>query len=1096
MNSAPTSTRCVTYVQQSNGMKTSKSYRWPRLLGSLIAFILVCSVPTAMAAKGKEGKRAIKSLESTRLKQQKKDAEKAKKQKTRPVKRRSLLRRKDRVQEALDANIEEQIETLQMLIESADIEDPDLPKYLLTLGDVYWDKSDNFYEQAYDLTLEREIYEASERGDVQAEDSARMRQDDLLEKERKWRERAIQVYRSIETRFPAYNDLDMVFYYLGYQLLQVNRKKSASTYFRKILERFPSSRYVPDALYHIGDHYFDKSKFNVALQFYIKVEEFEDSAAYAMALHRQGWCYFNMGDYQKSLRTFIRVILHAQSEKGKLLPFRDELEREARQDSVRAYAVVGSPEQSLKFFARIAPGIKFLLAESLANMYFTEGDWDKSITVYRLLLKHWKDSPNRAKYLLGIAENGYHVGDKKMLVDSVRQVMKDFRSMTADLDARALKSVNERLEGLVKTAATVYHKEAEKYGHKDTIQHTTYLYEAYLALFPNAQDAYEVTWNLGVLNEDIGNWEEAAEIYEKVIKMNPDGPYAADAARAIMLAYYNVVENEQVDSKDSAELNLNPIPYPDRYQNAIKSARRFIRLAKGKDPEVSKAHVVLARIAYHFNHFDTATENLLIVLNQYPDDSLVPMAARMLLYCYDLQRDVDNLQIYADRFAANPKINQGEFAVFILKVRNQMSFKRCFKFERKKEYLKTAQCFEKYVQEFPDTELRARGFFYAAAAYNRAKMIKKALTTLGDLYNEMSEDPLAPTALYSIAEIYRSIALYEKSAKFYEMYAKNHPDHRYVKKALQFAYLFRKALQQHTRAVKVSALYRKMYPSDPNNPNLVVESGVLQQKAGRRSRAVRALTKALQRPPKGAGADFEFRARLELGKAYSGGNRGDRRRALTIFEKNVKRFEELPEDVRRKMPPSGIAAVAESHFMLGEVVLKNAAGIKIKGRAKDIKTLVKNKVLLIKQAEQIFDRVVSYGNRHWAIAGLSRIGHAYERLAEDLVKVKPRGLNYEQTMYFQQESEEKAEPIRQKAIEMYRTALKAAVANRWFNTYTQDALDALKRLDFTFPFLKEYVVPSAQVRLSGSIPMIGSLTEAEEGTLAAPEPDPNEEANP
>ncbi len=1077
-------------------MRTSKPYRWPRLVGSLLAILMVCSVSSALAVKGKDGKRTIKTLESTRLKKQKKAAEKDKKQKTRPVKRRALLKRKDRVQAALEANIEEQIETLQMLIESADIEDPDLPKYLLTLGDVYWDKSDNYYEQAYDLVLEREIYQASERGDVQAEDKARMRQDDLLEQERKWRERAIQVYRSIETRFPAYNDLDMVFYYLGYQLLQVNRKQAAATYFRKILERFPSSRYVPDALYHIGDHYFDKSKFNVALQFYIKVEEFENSAAYAMALHRQGWCYFNMGDYQKSLRTFIRVILHAQSKKGKLLPFRDELEREARQDSVRAYAVVGSPQQSVKFFSRIAPAIKFLLVESLANMYFTEGDWDKSIIVYRLLLKHWKESPNRILYLLGIAENGYHVGDKKMLVESIRQVMKDFRPMTANLDARTMKAVNERLEGLVKTSATIYHKEAEKYGHRETIEYTTYLYEAYLALFPNARDAYEVTWNLGVLNEDIGNWEEAAEIYERVISLKPDGPYAADAARAIMLAYYNVVENEQVDAKDTAELNLNPIPYPERYQNALKSARRFIRLAKGKDPEVSKAHVVLARIAYHFNHFDEATENLLIVLNQYPDDSLVPMSARMLLYCYDLQRDVDNLQLYADRFAANPKINQGELAVFIQKVRNQMSFKRCFKFERRKEYIKTAQCFEKYVQEFPDTELRARGFFYAAAAYNRAKLIKKALTTLGDLYNEMSEDPLAPTALYSIAEIYRSIALYERSAKFYEMYAKNHPNHRYVKKALQFAYRFRKALGQHTRAVKVGGLYRKMYPSDPNNPNLIIESGVLQQRAGRRSRAVRALTRVLKRPPKGAGQDFEFRARLELGKAYSGGNRGDRRRALTIFETNVKRFEALPEDARRKMSASGVAAVAESHFMLGEVVLKNMAAIKLKGRPKDIKILVKNKVVLIKQAEVIFDRVVSYGNRNWAIAGLSRIGRAYETLAEDFVKVKPRGLNYEATLYFQQESEERAEPIRQKAIQMYRTAVKAAVANRWFNTYTQDALDALKRLDFTFPFLKEYVVASGQVRLSGSIPMIGSLTEAEEGSLSAPEPDPNEEANP
>jgi tetratricopeptide (TPR) repeat protein len=1050
--------------------------RLPKIVSlSLVALLSLLWLSPLQAAD-------IKVLESDRLRKQRGAQEEAT-----PA---SFLRRIEReraLRVEIDENIEEQIATLQLLIDSADEEDTDLPKYLLTLGDVYWEKADSFYDQAYDLTLEKEIYDARIAEDEATVESKLAIRDVYLKSEQRWRERAIQVYRSIENRFAAYPSLDMVFYYLGSQYNQLGRREEGFEYFRKIMERFPASKYVPDALFHSGDYFFDANQFDVALQFYEKVEDFPKSVAYAMALHKQGWCYYNMADYEESLKRFLRVIVYAKSEEAQSLPFRLELEKEARKDLVRSYAAVGTAKRALKFFNRIAPDLKFELAETLAQTYFNDGHWQKSSIVYELLLKNDVRSPNRAFHWLGLAENAYHEGNKQGVRDTVRSLMQEYREVVQRLTPSLIKEANERLEGVIKTAASNYHKEADKYGTLEAIESTTYLYQAYLALFPNADDAYDVSWNLALLNEQIGRWDEAARLYEAVIEMKPEGAHAAGAAKAILLAYFKVVQNERSEEKDDAEINLEPMPYPEKYLKVQKSAVRFIDIAGADDPEISKAHYVLAQISYRFNHFDEAIGHLDFIVKSSPEDELVNGAGRMLLSCFGLKRDVDSLERYADQFYNNPRTNQGDLAVVVRRIRNQTGFNRCFKFEQSKEFVKSARCFLAYVEEFPDTELRSKAFFNAAAAFNRAKLVEKALETLQQLYNAMPNDSLAPTALYSIAEIYRSLVIYSESARFYEFYAQRHPKHKYVKKALQRAYLFRRALGEPLAAIKVGDMYRKLFPKDEVVPGLLLDRGILYREANKRRDAMRAFEAIIRKPP--GGVEIVLKARLELGRTLSAGVKRDKNRARQIFLENVKKFNEMPEDERRRLSKDAIAAVAESHFLVGEMILRDMAAIELKGSVKAItKALQKKLELIVAASEVLFKQVSSYGQKNWAIAGISRTGQAYEKFADDVQNAAvPKKLRGDAREIYRQDMAERAQPFRQAAIENYRRAIDLAISQRWVNTYTQDALSALGRLDYEFQYLKEYSVPMGQIRGTGAVPMIGSFLEAEDaGLLATP----------
>lgn len=180
--------------------------------------------------------------------------------------------------------------------------------------------------------------------------------------------------------------------------------------------------------------------------------------------------------------------------------------------------------------------------------------------------------------------------------------------------------------------------------------------------------------------------------------------------------------------------------------------------------------------------------------------------------------------------------------------------------------------------------------------------------------------------------------------------------------------------------------------------------------------------------------------------------------------------------------------MAESHFQIGDMVLKNMARLRFKGNAKATgKTLVQ-KLQLIQEANAIFAKVVAYGNRNWSIAGIARTAKAFERLSEDILNAPvPSNFRGEAKEVYRQTLSDQSEPIRAKAIESYRDALRLATEQRWFNNYSQDAVEALSRLDYNFAFLKEYALRPSEIRTEGGLPPIGSYEEAEEGLLAPPE---------
>jgi tetratricopeptide (TPR) repeat protein len=100
--------------------------------------------------------------------------------------------------------------------------------------------------------------------------------------------------------------------------------------------------------------------------------------------------------------------------------------------------------------------------------------------------------------------------------------------------------------------------------------------------------SYEVLWNAGIINEDLGRYEMALELYEKVLQLNPDAKY--------------LLGNEQL-------LRIQICDW-DNFEDKVKTISQLIAAGKSVSPPFATTALLdspelqmLSAKAYGFENF-------------------------------------------------------------------------------------------------------------------------------------------------------------------------------------------------------------------------------------------------------------------------------------------------------------------------------------------------------------------------------------------------------------------------------------------------------------------------------------------------------------
>src|SRR5207237_904276 len=85
---------------------------------------------------------------------------------------------------------------------------------------------------------------------------------------------------------------------------------NARRVYLQLIQRFPQSRFIPNAYLSFAEFFFDAGQMEEARQFYDRVVQIDtpENQVRGYAMYKMAWVYFNLTRYEDALNTFYRVI--------------------------------------------------------------------------------------------------------------------------------------------------------------------------------------------------------------------------------------------------------------------------------------------------------------------------------------------------------------------------------------------------------------------------------------------------------------------------------------------------------------------------------------------------------------------------------------------------------------------------------------------------------------------------------------------------------------------------------------------------------------------------------------------------------------------
>lgn len=207
----------------------------------------------------------------------------------------------------------------------------------------------------------------------------------------------VQAFRKLVTKFPTHPRTDQALFSLAKSLGRLN-DDNAVQYYHQLIKNHPKSPLIPDAWLALGEFHFDKFNIKEATDAYQNVMAFKEHRAYAYAVYKLGWCFYNNQggsekvpgeNLRKSIAAFKLVVKLAARDSNSQFKLRDE----AIRDLVMAFAEAEDTEGAWAYFKENGLEQKFYtMLERLGGIYATNGKNLKAIEIYRRLVN---ESPTR-----------------------------------------------------------------------------------------------------------------------------------------------------------------------------------------------------------------------------------------------------------------------------------------------------------------------------------------------------------------------------------------------------------------------------------------------------------------------------------------------------------------------------------------------------------------------------------------------------------------------------------------------------------------------------------------------------------------------------
>jgi tetratricopeptide (TPR) repeat protein len=999
-----------------------------------------------------------------------------------------------RLQSRLDARVDADLaqtrtlrhdatELLTHFIGESPREAREMPEALVRLGELEWEAERDRFIDRFQAWEHKPI---DQRGPAPELDYRAAR--DLFG-------RVLHDYRWFE-------QYDLALYVDGFLAFEQGKEDEARERFERILREFPSSRFVPDAHMAKAEAIFNgKYDYTTALGEYEAVLSYKgkiDPALYGLALFKSAWCYWRLGNNDQAARRFVGVFEATDpgSAPGKFnLAQRkqlDELQGEALKYVVEVFTEdEKNTAQDLYNFLTKIGGERFSgkIVRALAAQYYDQAHYERGIEAYELLLKLEPASPDAGRWMLQIATGYQAIEDWPHLQSAFARAIAEYtagsawsraQSRTADSSA-IVTATTSAIEKALRDDATALHAKAQK----DKTSRAEFdgaagLYNVYLSKFAQEPKAYEIHFYLGEI--DFFRLErnlEAADHYLAAARgiQGNAGPLATMRHDALYNAL--VALSREMDAKRDAKTEIE---VDKKYAEALDLYAQFYP----NDPQLPLMFYRQGQYFFAAGNYDSAVRIWGMLLEKFPNSDQARDAGDSILESFNRAKNYENIETWARRLKALPSFGGPKQQERLDALIVQAVFKQGEQKAAAGDHAAAARAYLRAANEFPKDARAAQACVNAeqqAKLAGDAKTLQEAARlAMGPAYRDRPESPsgawLATTTLQAMGLLNDAAEIAEQMANLGDHDHPNYAKYEHERDAAYNAVVLREATGEHDRAVLDGAKFLASFGSSPEADEVVLQMGRAHQNSGRAKDAAELYKRYLSRANN---LDHRLHGFVLLAEAQL--KSGDERGAEASLEEAVN----LGKRRARDLGSDGKFAAAHARYMQGERILAKFEQIQIQGDVKQLKTRLKRKTDLLKEAAKVFLDCVSTGVAEWTTGALYQIGHMYEAFAKALrdSPPPPEVKTEDQKADYAAQIEEFAVPMEERSLDAYENGWKKAVELGIYNQWTAKMRDALGRLNSElYPPFKEI---GFEVQSQGPLPM-PALVEAPNRPVATAAP--------
>ena len=912
-------------------------------------------------------------------------------------------------------------------------------------------------------------------------------------------EKSISLYRRLIGEFPDYKLIDGVHYLLGYVLDQQGESDEALAVFNTVIEKYPSSRFVPEAWMRIGEHYFDTTKENAtedlnrAAAAYAHLLAFPEHGLYDKALYKLGWTYYRLDKYDEAVLSFVQLIDTYAAAKAAQKPGSDkaaekgggELRAEALQYTAVSFADEswGGIAKAKAFFARLGgrpwEGEVF---RKLGDIYFDQTKHAAAIEAYRMVLDRSPSAPEAPQIQQRIVQAYERDRDFEKAWKERDLLVKQFSEGSPWFEANKkdpeiIGKTRELMERSLYSSAVFHHQQAQTYkkagkldGALKEFQAAALAYGTYLARFPHAKNLYETRFFLGETLYNSLQFEDAAEMYAKVRDDQTDGRYINESAYAVVLSYQHEADRLERAGKlqtpplrkanERAGQKITPEPLPELLAKQVAATDLFLRL-QPRDEKAPELAYRAAELYYRFDLLDEARKRFALIIELWPNSEVAEYAANLTLETYLAESDWQKVEQFSQERLKGKKLD-GKRRAELSGISMGARFKRATALMDAKKYEDAAKLFLAAVDEDPKIEFADKALNNAAFCYQQDLRYDSALKTYERLFTQYPRSTLADTALFLVGFSAEKSFDFDKAINIYETLVEKYPQSQKRADALYNEAHALERLQKYREAQRAYARYAGLFPDKEDAPAMLYTGALVAERSKDWKQEIQDLSDFVRKFNRNEKqAERVVQAYLKIGLAFK--QLANEPSARQSFQEAVSEFE------RRKLQPTDVlaAAAAEARFNLAEQELQSYDRIRIEAHGRGGAFDKSLKAALTKKAEerekvlaQYRDVAVKYKRPDWIVAALYRVGYIDERfsaaLTEAPVPPELKRLGDEYVAQYQDTLSQASIPIDERAMEAYKKAIETARELRIANEWTKRILESLDKYDHkTFPLLKE-----------------------------------------